>query len=167
VVVEQERGGDVAGVISGVAWEFYDVLRPGMRFTSSKIPRELVIARGLQGQVIFHHSEIFYWNNCGALTAKAYGRLIHVPVEQMGATRVMPVERLGERMLYNREPHHYSAAEIEKLSEALEKQQRRGARVLSWEEVDEGDELPNIVQPPYSIRDALTYQALDHGLLAA
>jgi hypothetical protein len=157
----------VANFLSGVAWEFYDVVRPGMRFTSSKIPRELVTTRGRQGQVIFHHSETFYWTNCGALTAKAYGRLIHLPVEQMGGIRVMPVERLGERMLYDREPHHYSAAEIEKLSEALEKEQRRGARVLAWEDVEEGDELPNIVQPPYGIRDALTYQSLDHGLLAA
>ncbi|GLW96479.1 MaoC family dehydratase N-terminal domain-containing protein [Microtetraspora sp. NBRC 16547] len=165
--VQRPQGYPVANFLSGVAWEFYDVLRPGMRFTSSKIPRELVVTRGRQGKVIFHHSENFYWTNCGALKAKAYGRLIHLPVEQMGGTRVMPVERLGERMLYNREPHHYSSAEIEKLSEALEKEQRRGARVLSWEEVDEGDELPNIVQPPYSIRDALTYQSLDHGLLAA
>jgi hypothetical protein len=39
--------------------------------------------------------------------------------------------------------------------------------VLSWEDVGEGDELPNIVQPRYGLRDALTYQSLDHGLLAA
>ncbi len=31
----------------------------------------------------------------------------------------------------------------------------------------EGDALPDLVQPPYSTRDELTYQAIDHGLLSA
>lgn len=164
---QRAQGYPVANFLSGVGWEFYDVLRPGMRFTSSKIPRELIIARGRQAQVISHHSETFYWNNSGALAAKAYGRLIHLPVEQMGGTRVMPVQRLGERMFYDYEPHRYTDAEIEKLREALERQQRRGARPLYWEDVNEGDDLPDIVQPPYSIQDELTYQSMHHGLSAA
>ncbi|MGH3696126.1 MAG: FAS1-like dehydratase domain-containing protein [Pseudonocardiaceae bacterium] len=164
---QRAQGYPVANFLSGVVWEFYDVLRPGMRFTSSKIPRELVIGRGRQAQVISHHSETFYWDNSRKLKAKAYGRLIHLPVEQMGGTRVMPVERLGERMFYEYEPYRYDAREIEVILEALQRQQRRGARPLWWEDVTEGEELRSIVQPPYSIRDELTYQSLHHGLNAA
>jgi len=164
---QRPEGYPVANFLSGVAWEFYDALRPGMRFSSSKVPRELVVTRGRQAQAISHHCECFYWDNSGALLAKAYGHLVHLPVEQMGGTRVMPVERLGERLLYDREPHRYTETEIEKLREMLDSEERRGDRVLNWEDVSEGDELPAMVQPPYGMRDALTYQALDHGLIAA
>jgi hypothetical protein len=50
---QRPQGYPVANFLSGVAWEFYDVVRPGTRFTSSKIPRELVTTRGRQGQVVF------------------------------------------------------------------------------------------------------------------
>lgn len=164
---QRPEGYPVANFLSGVAWEFYDVPRPGMRFASSKTPRELVVTRGKQAKAISHHSETFYWDNSGALLAKAYGRLIHMSVEQMGATRVMPVERLGERLFYELEPHRYSAAEVTRLRAALDAQRWRGAEHLYWEDVAEGDSLPDLVQPPYGMRDELTYQAMDHGLLSA
>ena len=161
---QRPEGYPVANFISGVAWEFYDYLRPGMRFASSKIPRELEVGCGPRSTLISHHSETFYWDNRRALMAKAYGRLIQVPVEQMGRTRMMPVERLGERMFYRREPYRYQDAEIEKLLAALAISQRRGAEPRWWEDVAVGEELPPIVQPPYSIREELTYQSLHHGL---
>lgn len=164
---QRRQGYPVANFLSGVAWDFYDVLRPGMRFGSSKIPRELVIGRGRQGAIISHHSETFYWDNSRALKAKAYGRLIHVPVEQMGATRVMPVDRLGERMFYQHEPHRYDEGESERLLESLATESRRGAEPRWWEDVGEGEELPAIIQPPYGIHDELAYQSLHHGLNAA
>ncbi|CAM5514878.1 FAS1-like dehydratase domain-containing protein [Streptomyces fumanus] len=164
---QRAQGYPVANFLSGVAWEFYDALRPGMRFRSSKIPREMVIGKGLQADVISHHSETFYWNNSDELVAKAYGRLIHLPVEQMGGTRVMPVQRLGERMFYDYEPYRYDAREVEDIMAALRDERRRGTAPLWWEDVTEGEQLPRIVQPPYGIRDELTYQSLHHGLTAA
>lgn len=163
---QRPEGYPLANFLSGVAWDFYDVLRSGMRFASSKIPRELVVGRGRRGPLISHHSETFYWDNSHELKAKAYGQLIQVPVEQMGNTRVMPVERLGERMLYDRRPHRYQESEIAELLEALAGEARRGAEPRWWEDVAEGDALPMIVQPPYSIRDELAYQSVHHGLNA-
>lgn len=160
------EGYPVANFLSGVAWEFYDVLRPAMRLASSKIPRELSVGRGRRGALISHHSETFYWDNSNELKAKAYGQLIQVPVEQMGSTRVMPVERLGERMFYEQAPHRYQDAEIEELLVALAGVPRRGAEPRWWEDVVEGDALPLIAQPPYSIRDELVYPSLHHGLNA-
>jgi acyl dehydratase len=164
---QRAQGYPVANFLSGVAWEFYDILRPGMRFNSSKIPRELIMSKGRQARVYSHHSETFYWDNNRALVAKSYGRLVHLPVEQMGATRVMPVERLGERMFYDYEPYRYNSSEITEILTALRNQHRRGAAPLWWEDVSEGEKLPMIVQPPYSVRDELTYQSLHHGLTAA
>jgi hypothetical protein len=85
----------------------------------------------------------------------------------MEGTRVMPVERLGERLFYRHEPHRYDTREAEELLGALASESRRGSDERWWEDVDEGDELPVITQPPYSIDDELTYQSLHHGLNAA
>lgn len=163
----QRPGGyPVANFLSGVAWEFYDYLRPGMRFSSSKIPRELHVGRGSRGLLISHHSETFYWDNRHALVAKAYGQLIHVPMRTMGTSRVMPVERLGEEMLYRRSPHVYTSEEVARLTGALTPAPRRGTEVRWFEDVRVGEVLPSIVQPPYDVRDELTYQSLHHGLHA-
>jgi hypothetical protein len=164
---QRPQGYPVANFLSGVAWEFYDVLRPGMRFGSSKVPRELTVSRGRLAQAISHHSETFYWDNSRALVAKAYGRLLHLPVPEMGESRMIPVDRLGERLFYDRRPHAYTAAEIERITTAMNAEQRRGGRPLTWEEVRVGDELPAIAQPPYTMWDELPYQAMDHGLDAA
>jgi hypothetical protein len=163
---QRPEGYPLANFLSGVAWEFYDLLRPGMHFASSKIPRELEVGRGPRSTFVSHHSETSYWDNRRALVAKAYGRLIQVPVEQMGRSRMMPVERLGEHMFYRQEPHRYQDAEIKKLLVELATSHRRGAEPRWWEDVSEGDELPVIAQAPYSIRDELTYQSLHHGLNA-
>ncbi|WP_030486522.1 FAS1-like dehydratase domain-containing protein [Micromonospora chokoriensis] len=161
---QRERGYPVANFLSGVAWEFYDVLRPGMRFTSSKKPRELVTSRGRQSSSISHHSETFYWNNSERLMAKAYGRLLHLPVKEMLDTRVMPVDQLGQPLFYRHEPYRYTPAEVDKLLAGLDSETRRGSEPLLWESVTEGQELPSIAQPPYSMFDELLYPALDHGL---
>lgn len=163
---QRPEGYPVANFLSGVVWEFYDLLRPGMRFLSSKIPRELVVGRGPREVLISHHSETSYWDTRRELVAKAYGRLIHVPVEQMGSSRSMPMERLGERMFYDKEPHYYDEPAVRALMAALGNEQRRGAEPRFWEDVKAGEELPPIAQPPYSIRDEVTYQSLHHGLTA-
>ena len=163
----QRPGGyPVANFLSGVAWEFYDYLRPGMRFTSSKVPRELHVGRGSRSQLISHHSETSYWDNRGALVAKAYGQLIHVPVRTMGASRIMPLDRLGDGLLYERVPHVYGEEQVAELLQALEPPPRRGSAPRWFEDVEVGDALPSVVLPPYDIRDELTYQSLHHGLHA-
>ena len=79
---------------------------------------------------------------------------------------MMPVARLGERLFYRQEPHRYCAAATEELMVALAEKPRRGATPRWWEDVVVGEELPPIAQPPYSVRDELTYQSLHHGLTA-
>lgn len=164
---QRPQGYPVANFLSGVAWEFYDFLRPGMRFESSKVPRELIISRGRMTPAISHHSETFYWDNSRALVAKAYGRLLHLPVPEMVQSRMIAIDRLGQRLFYDRRPHAYTSAEIEHITAAMDAEQRRGDRPLGWEDVRLGDELPAIVQPPHTMWDELPYQAIDHGLDAA
>jgi acyl dehydratase len=160
------HGYPLANFIASVAWEFFDVIRAGSRLSSSKKLREILERRGRGGRLIVQLvSEVVYFDAERPL-ATAYGSLIQVPTESMGAHRAMPPELLGESLFVERGPHRYSPSEAKALSSAMDAEQRRGAEPLHWEDVGVGDDLPPIVQPPYTLRDAIAYQAVHQGLFA-
>lgn len=161
------NGYPVANFIGGVAWEFFDVVRPGTRVSTNKVLREVLERRGLHGRRVIHLvSEVTYFDVEDRVLAKAYATLLQVPMRTMGATRAMPVERLREELLSDRAAHHYQPDEVAEIVSGMEGERRRGAEPLYWEDVDVGDELPPIVQPPYTMHDALSYLVLHNGLFA-
>jgi hypothetical protein len=160
-------GYPVANYVAGIALEHYDALHPGTRFVTSKVPKELFEKSGRSGRLLFLVSETLYWDSAGELKGNAYGSIILSPMETMASGRSMDLTRLGERMLYEREVHSYSDAEVAEISNTIMNEERRGADPLWWEDVVEGDRLPAIVQPPYTVEDEITYQFMRHGLTAA
>src|SRR6185437_3978350 len=125
----RRHGYPVANFIAGVAWEFFDVIRSGSRFSSSKILREVFEKRGAGRRLIFLVSEVSYWNLAGELTAKAYGSLIQVPMPVMGEGRVMPVERLGDVLLYDQDVATYSDTETAEIGADIPDPSRRGSTI--------------------------------------
>ncbi len=149
----REGGYPVANFFSGTAWEFFDIVRLGARFRSSKKTKEIVEKIGSRGTLYFLVTELMYWDYHGDLPAKCYGTLTMVPQEAMGATRTMDVERLGEQMLYERGTHEYSSDELKKVLVELAEQPRRGVDTLFWEDVEVGEKLGPMVMPPWSHQD--------------
>ncbi len=161
------HGYPLANFIGGVAWEFFDVVRAGARVSTSKVLREVLERRGMNGRRLFYLvCEVKYFDALGRLLAKAYGTLVQVPMRGMGTARAMPPERLGEELLGGRRPHRYSPEEVAEIVAGMEGERRRGAGPLYWEDVAEGEELPGIVQPPYALPDALSYQSIHQGLVS-
>lgn len=161
-------GYPLANYLAGVAWEFFDVVRVGTRFSSSKVLREVFERRGPHGQRLIHLvSEVSYFDSLERPLAKAYGTLIQVPVSGMGGERAMSPDRVSSELFSTRRPHRYDAAEVAALLDARRSEQRRGASPRYWEDVPVGSELPPIVQPPHSVHDAITYQSLHQGLFAS
>ena len=159
------NGYPLANFFGGVAWEFFDVVRVGGRFSSSKVLREVLTRRGPAGRRhLYLVTELSYFNSLDQPIAKAYGTLIQVPMHSMGTNRAMPVERLGEELFQDRQPHRYNSKEIREIMTGLAAEQRRGSVTLEWENVAIGEELPPIVQPPYDLDDMIAYQALHQGL---
>ncbi len=165
--VDRSEGYPVANFISANAWEFYDVIRLGSRFTSSKITRESFEKPGAQGRLHFLISEVFYWDQTRALKAKAYGTQIHVPIPTMGTGRAMKVERLGEHMMYTRPAAQYSREQAEQIAQTIINEPRRGAEPRYWEDLEVGEELPEIVLPPFTIQDMIAHHRIQFGLTAA
>ena len=92
-------GYPLANFISGAAWEFYDVVRVSTKFRTSKVTKEIFEKPGSRGNLVFMISNNHYWDFHGDLLGKCYGTQIYVPIQSMGSSRSMDVERLGEQAL--------------------------------------------------------------------
>ena len=160
-------GFPVANYAAGVAFEFFDVIRPGPSLPTSKVPHEFFEKQGAIGPVLYLGAQTSYWAAGGALLARAYGSLALVPMRSMESGRVIDPARLGEQMLYRGQPHQYTPAEASELCRMIDNEQRRGRQARWWEEVTLGDDLPPIVQPPYTVHDSMTYQWMRHALTAS
>ena len=156
------QGYPVANFISGTAWEFYDVIRVGSKFRSSKVAKEFIERKGSQGTLLFLISEVFYWDYHGDLPAKCYGTQIMVPQESMGASRAMDVDRLGEHMMYERKASQYTPEQIQDTLQKIEGQERRGAETLYWEDVEVGEKLGPLVLPPWTLQDQEAYHFMGY-----
>ena len=146
-------GWPIANFHSGTAWEFFDVLRAGTGFKTSSVGKEIIEKPGAHGNLFFFITDVNYWDLVGDLLGKCYGTLIMVPREEMGTSRSMSVERLGERMMYEREAGKYNQEKVEEVIDLMEKGKPRGKEILYWEDVKEGDKLPSFVLPPWTDQD--------------
>jgi acyl dehydratase len=154
-------GWPIANFHSGTAWEFFDVLRVGTGFKTSSTGKEIIEKPGAQGNLFFFITDVFYWDMRGDLLGKCYGTLIMVPREEMGTGRAMSVERLGERMMYERNVPKYNAEKVEETLDLIEK--ARGKKILYWEDVKEGEKLPTFVVPPWTDQDWNSTASIRNG----
>jgi hypothetical protein len=146
-------GWPIANFHSGTAWEFFDALRVGTGFKTSSVGKEIIEKPGAHGNLFFFITDVNYWDMRGDLLGKCYGTLIMVPREEMGTGRAMSVERLGERMMYERNVPKLNAEQVEEILDLMEKSKPRGKEVLYWEDVNEGDKLPTFIIPPWTDQD--------------
>ena len=150
---KRPEGYPVANFFSGTAWEFYDVIKIGSKFTSSMVTKELIEKPGSRGNLIFFISELLFWDAHGDLPAKCSGTLIMVPIETMGASRTMPIERLGEKLLYDRGVSGYGKEDIDNIQAGITAFERRGDQTLYWEDVEIGQKIGPMVIPPWTLQD--------------
>ena len=159
---KRPQGYPLANFISGTAWEFYDVIRVGSKFRSSKVTKEVLERDGSQGKLVFLISEVYYQDFHGDVPAKCYGTQIMVPQRAMGTTRAVPREDLGKHMMYERKASQYTPEQIEEYVTQIEGLPRRGAEPLYWEDVEVGDKLGPFVIPPWTLQDQVSRHFMDY-----
>ena len=156
------QGYAVANFISATGWEFYDVIRAGSKFRSSKATRELIEKQGSQGKLLFLIAECNYWDYHGDLPAKCYGTQIMVPIPSMGNSRAMDRERIGEHMMYERKASQYSPEQIDEIVGQIKGFAPRGAEPRYWEDVEVGDKIGPFVLPPWTLQDQVAYHSVGY-----
>ncbi len=160
-------GYPLAQFISGNAWEFFDAVRVGSQFRSSKVTKEVIEKKGSRGRLVLLISEVTFSDYHGDTVGKCYGTQIAVPMESMGTSRAMKADNMGQKLLYERKVQEYTPEDIEQLFQGLRDQPRRGAEPLYWEDVEVGDELNPLLLPPWTLRDQICSNFMSYCLVSA
>jgi amino acid adenylation domain-containing protein/FkbM family methyltransferase len=137
----------LSSLIGELEFEWYlpvlegDQLRAAARQTGV---RDITAADGRRSVHIL--SETTYWNGRDEVVAR--GR----------CTLIRQVQEGGE-LLLDRPIHRYSEQERERIRQAIEREERRGARPLRAADVAAGFHIPPLVRGPLTIGDLVCWQA--------
>lgn len=140
----------VHGFYAGNDWEFFRHVRPGDRITAiERVVGIDVKESKFSGTLVIQYVEARYANQNGDLVARALGTCTrHERKAARDAGKYSEIKT-----------HEYSAEDFAKIDNAIlmEEANMRGTNVRYWDEVQEGEELPEIVRGPLSLMDTMGF----------
>lgn len=140
----------VHGFYAGNDWEFFRHIRPGDRITAiERVVGIDVKESKFSGTLVIQYVEASYANQHGDLVARALGTCTrHERKAARDAGKYSEIKT-----------HEYSAEDFAKIDNAIlmEEKNIRGNNVRYWDEVQEGEELPEIVRGPLSLMDTMGF----------
>ena len=140
----------VHGFYAGNDWEFFRHIRPGDRITAiERVVGIDVKESKFSGTLVLQYVEASYANQNGDLVARALGTCTRH--ERKAAREAGKYDDI--------KTHEYSAADFDHIDNAIlnEEKNMRGGNVRYWDEVQEGEELPEIVRGPLSLMDTMGF----------
>ena len=90
-------------------------------------------------------AETSYWNQKNELVGKANGNLVWMARE--------------ENLLIDRPIYNYTEEELAKITTAIEEEKRTGNEELCGEDIEVGQEIPQLVRGPMTVGDLICWQA--------
>ena len=140
----------VHGFYAGNDWELFRHIRPGDRITAiERVVGIDVKESKFSGTLVMQYVEASFANQNGDLVARCLGTCTR---HERKAAR--------DAGKYNEiNTHEYSAEDFEHIDNAIlnEEKNMRGGNVRYWDEVQEGEELPEIVRGPLSLMDTMGF----------
>jgi acyl dehydratase len=140
----------VHGFYAGNDWELFRHIRPGDRITAiERVVGIDVKESKFSGTLVIQYVEASYANQNGDLVARALGTCTrHERKAARDAGKYSEIKT-----------HEYSAEDFAKIDNAIlnEEANMRGGNVRYWDEVQEGEELPEIVRGPLSLMDTMGF----------
>ena len=140
----------VHGFYAGNDWELFRHIRPGDRITAiERVVGIDVKESKFSGTLVMQYVEASFANQNGDLVARCLGTCTR---HERKAAR--------DAGKYNEiKTHEYSAEDFEHIDNAIlnEEKNMRGGNVRYWDEVQEGEELPEIVRGPLSLMDTMGF----------
>lgn len=140
----------VHGFYAGNDWEFFRHVRPGDRITAiERVVGIDVKESKFSGTLVMQYVEASFANQNGDLVARCLGTCTR---HERKAAR--------DKGKYSEiKTHEYSAEDFEYIDNAIlnEEANIRGRNVRYWDEVQEGEELPEIVRGPLSLMDTMGF----------
>ncbi len=140
----------VHGFYAGNDWEFFRHVRPGDRITAiERVVGIDVKESKFSGTLVIQYVEATFANQFGDVVAKALGTCTrHERKAARDAGKYSDIKT-----------HEYSAEDFARIDNAImnEEKNMRGTNVRYWDEVQEGEELPEIVRGPLSLMDTMGF----------
>jgi acyl dehydratase len=140
----------VHGFYAGNDWELFRHIRPGDRITAiERVVGIDVKESKFSGTLVIQYVEATFANQFGDVVAKALGTCTrHERKAARDAGKYSDIKT-----------HEYSAEDFAKIDNAImnEEANMRGNNVRYWDEVQEGEELPEIVRGPLSLMDTMGF----------
>jgi acyl dehydratase len=153
----------VHGFYAGNDWEFFRNVRPGDRINC--VERVVGVEEKqsrFSGRLVLQYTEATFTNQRDEVVARVLGwctRHERQAARETGKYRDV-------------QPYEYSREELEAIEDAVLSEPNRitGSKVLYWEDVHEGDQLPPIVRGPLSLMDTMGFlvgcgRGHTHGIL--
>jgi acyl dehydratase len=134
---------------SGNDWEFYkpirkdDVITPECHFTGFEEKKS-----EFAGKIIIEYQEAKFTNQRQELVAKT--KLWIVRAERQSARGKGKYTQLQL-------PHPWTEEELTKIEDQIVAEEVRGSQVRYWEDVQVGEELPNLIKGPFGLTDMVAY----------
>lgn len=157
----------ISSLVSGLSWDYYDVVRVNSRFRSSMKMKDVVEKKGRTGRLILYLTETSFWNQNDDLVAGGGGIYILVGKSGEEAKMAEEAERKGEgmskTMLYERPTYKYSDDEIKKIVMDIDNEERRGALPRYWEDVNVEDKFTPVVKPSFRLYELTKGHGWEHG----
>ncbi|MBI4081689.1 MAG: MaoC family dehydratase N-terminal domain-containing protein [Candidatus Lambdaproteobacteria bacterium] len=153
----------VHGFAVGNDWEFFRNIRPGDRINCwNRVVDIQEKASRFSGRLVLQFAETTYVNLRDEIVAQALGWTTR---HERSASREKG--KYKEIVSYEYSPEEMREIDLKAL---MEEEQIRGAQTRYWEDVEEGEELPEIVRGPLSLSDTMGFiaacgRARTHGVL--
>lgn len=147
------------GFEAGFDWEWNGVIRMNDSFTSELVLKDVYEKPSNKGRTIYLVSECKYWNQVNELVGKCTGtfaavaraeKAIDIPDAIKGGFVNYPIS--------DRKIHYYSDEEIERLIKEIKDMTFRGSTPLYWDNINVGDELPQVVKGPLTTGALMSFQ---------
>lgn len=148
----------VQWIYAGTSWTWFE---PVFIDDSFRVEARLVKQEEKSGRRfplwLLQTGEVRFYNQHDRLVATAFGRCARTPRgEKLAAAK-------GEEHTRAKEPHRYTAEQIDEIERAVLAEPRRGEVPLLWEEVGVGDAIPQVVRGPLSIVDIMAWYSAQQG----
>ncbi len=148
VVAPKLRG--IQWLYGGTEWEWFEPIRHRDSFTVRARLLDAVEKRGGKARAfIIQSGEVLYTNQHGKLVCRALGNTARTP----------RAKAEGGLKYEAREPHRYSAEQLEHIAHAIEEEELRGAVPRHWQDVTIGTAIQPMLKGPLNITDMICWYA--------
>ena len=152
----------LVGLEAGFDWEWNDVVKMNDRFTSELVLTDVYERPSDKGRTVYLVSECKYRNALSKeLVATCRGT--YAAIARAESITEIPdaiTEGFRKYPITDRKLYHSTDEEVARLIKDIKGMVRRGHNPLYWEDINVGDNLPQVVKGPLTVADLMAYYGI-------